>query len=438
MPIHHLGEDMPALTNRRHKILVAKLTLVLISIFIYNCAQMPLYREEVYYHRIKYPIVRVKLLETKEKLQISPDCSFVIKCYARKDKQKDSEYFSSTRIWLKSNQAGIAIGANESDELEKNLQKAVIEPRGKNQWFYLNGKRYRGILEVNYSPQDTAALALNLVYIEDYLKGVLPAEIGNWSEKELEALKAQAIAARTYALNSLGSSKEEGYNLESTVADQVYAGADYEDQIANLAIKKTQGMVLSYDGRFIKAHYHANCGGWTESIEEVWNKPPEPYLFSLGDDGFCSWAKNASWQESWSKEELEEIVSTYLKAYQEVPQGGIGKILDLQVQKRSPSGRVSVLELKTDKKVFRLEKDNIRWVLRREKPPHPILPSTFFDIELIRNPVGELEKIIFRGSGNGHGVGMCQTGALGRARAGHTYKAILSYYYRGAKVVKIY
>jgi len=429
---------MPALTNRRLEILVIRLALVLVSIFIYNCAQMPIYREEVYYRRLKYPIIKVKLLETKEGLQVSPDGSFVIKCYTQKDKQRDSEYFSSTRIWLKANQAGIALGANESNELEKDLQKAVIEPRGKNQWFYLNGKRYRGILEVNYSPQDTAALALNLVYIEDYLKGVLPGEIGNWSEKEFEALKAQAIAARTYALYSLGGSKENGYDLESTVADQLYSGADYEDQLDNRAIKKTQGMVLSYAGKLIKAHYHANCGGWTENIEEVWNKPPEPYLFSLGDDGFCSWAKNATWQESWSREELEEIISTYLKAYQEVPQGGIGEILDLQVQKRSPSGRVSLLELRTDKGVFMLEKDNIRWVLRREKLPHPILPSTFFDIELMRDSSGELEKIIFRGSGNGHGVGMCQTGALGRARAGHTYKAILSYYYRGAKVVKIY
>lgn len=429
---------MSALKNERLEILVIRLALALVSIFIYNCTQMPIYREEVYYHRLQYPIVKVKLLETKEELQASPDGSFVIKCYTQKDKQRDSEYFSSTRIWLKANQDGIALGANESNELEKNLQKAVIEPRGKNQWFYLNGKRYRGVLEVSYSPQDTAALALNLVYIEDYLKGVLPAEMGNWSEKEFEALKAQAIAARTYALYSLESYKEEGYNLESTVADQVYAGADYEDQLASQAIKKTQGMVLSYAGKLIKAHYHANCGGWTENIEEVWNKPPEPYLFSLGDDGFCSWAKNATWQESWSREELEGIVSTYLKAYQEVPQGGIGEILDLQVQKRSPSGRVSLLELRTDKGVFILEKDNVRWVLRREKLPHSILPSTFFDIELIRNPAGELEKIIFRGSGNGHGVGMCQTGALGRARAGHTYKAILSYYYRGAKVVKIY
>jgi stage II sporulation protein D len=429
---------MPSLRNKRLKILDIRFALVLVSILIYNCAQMPLYRDEVYYHRLKYPIVKIKLLKTKEEIKVSPDGSFVIKCYTQKDKQKDSEYFSSAQIWLKPNQDGIALGTNSSDNLEKNLQKTVIEPRGKNQWFYLNGKRYRGILEINFSSQDTTALALNLVYIEDYLKGVLPAEIGNWSEKELEALKAQAIAARTYALNSLGNSNEEGYDLESTVSDQVYTDADNEDQLANLAIKKTQGMVLSYAGKLIKAHYHANCGGWTESIDEVWNILPEPYLLSSGDDGFCSWAKNATWQESWSREELELIVSTYLKTYQEVPQEGIGKLLDLQVQKRSPSGRVSLLELRTDKGIFRLEKDNIRWVLRREKIPHSILPSTFFEIELIRDADGELQKIIFRGYGNGHGVGMCQTGALGRARVGYTYRAILSYYYRGAKIAKIY
>lgn len=429
---------MPALRNIKLEILATKLAFVLASIVILSCTQMPLYREEVYYHRVKYPLVRVKLLETKDQLEISPDGSFVIKCYTRKDQQKDSEYFSSTGIWLRSNQDGITVGAIESGELGKNLKKAVIEPRGKNQWLYLNNKRYRGILEVDYSARDTAALVLNLVYIEDYLKGVLPAEIGTWSEKELEALKAQAVAARTYALYSLNSSRENGYDLESTVADQVYSGADCEDQFANLAIQKTQGMVLTYENKLIKAHYHANCGGWTESIEEVWDKTPEPYLFSLGDDGFCAWAKNSTWQETWTREELEQIVSTSLRAFQEVPPEGVGKILDLQIKKKSPSGRVALLELATDKGIFDLEKDNIRWVLRRENPQHSILPSTFFDIELGRNPDGDVEKIVFRGSGSGHGVGMCQTGALGRARAGHTYKAILSYYYRGAKVVKIY
>jgi stage II sporulation protein D len=85
-----------------------------------------------------------------------------------------------------------------------------------------------------------------------------------------------------------------------------------------------------------------------------------------------------------------------------------------------------------------LEKDNIRWVLRRRNSPHPILPSTFFDIYLQRDASDQLEKIVFKGSGNGHGVGMCQTGAIGRAQAGQSYRAILSHYYRGAKIVRLY
>jgi stage II sporulation protein D len=429
---------MLALKPRRIRTFGIKLGLILISIFIYNCAQMPLYREEPYYRRLKIPSVKVMLLETKENLEVAPAGSFVIRCYNQKNEGKNSEYFSSAQIWIKVKAEGITLGAKGQKELESKLQRIFFEPRGDKQWFYLNGKRYRGLLEINYSPEDSSALALNLVFVEDYLKGVLPGEIGKWGEKELEALKAQAIAARTYALYSSGNYKEKGYDLESTVADQVYLGVDSENKLSNLAIQKTKGMILIYNGKPIKAHYHANCGGWTERIEEVWDKPPEPYLNSYGDNSFCSWAKNTSWEENWSREELEEIVNTYITPYQELPQGGIGKILDLKVLERSPSGRVSLLELRTDKYIIKLEKDNIRWVLRRKNPPHPILPSTFFDISLQRDASDQLEKIVFKGSGNGHGVGMCQTGAIGRARAGQSYRAILSHYYRGAKIVKLY
>jgi len=424
--------------HRPLKTLGIKLGLALIAVFIYNCAQMPLYKEESYYHRVKFPSVKVKLLETKEGLEVSPAGSFVIRCYSQKDDKKNSEYFSSARIRLIIEDNGITLAAKGQKELERNLQRVVFEPRGSKQWLHLNGKRYKGLLEVSYSPKDTTALVMNLVYMEDYLKGVLPAEIGKWTEKEFEALKAQAIAARTYALYSSGSYKEKGYDLESTVADQLYLGADSEDKLANLAIKKTKGMILVYKGKPIKAHYHANCGGWTERIEEVWNKPAEAYLHSFGDDGYCTWAKNSTWEEIWSREELERIISAHLGIYQQLPSEVVPKILDLEILERSPSGRVSLLELRTDMNVFRLEKDNIRWVLRRKKLPHPILPSTFFDIYLQRNPSGELEKIVFKGFGNGHGVGMCQVGALGRARAGQSYRAILSYYYRGAKLVKLY
>jgi stage II sporulation protein D len=427
---------MFTLRHRRLITLWTRLSLVLLIISIYNCAQMPVYQEEVYYRRLRYPSVRVKLLETKEDLVVSPAGSFVIRCHSQKGDV--SEYFSSAQIWLKIKSEGISLGAKGEKELEGNQQKIVFEPRGKNEGFSLSGKKYRGVLEVIYLPENNQALALNIVFMEDYLKGVLPFEIGKWTEKELEALKAQAIASRTYALYSLGNYQEKGYDLESTVADQIYQGADSEEELTNLAINKTKGMILTYEGKPIKAHYHANCGGCTEKIEEVWNKPAEPYHHSFGDDGYCTWAKNSTWEESWSREELEEILSKYLSSHQQIPKEGLGKILNLEVIKRSPSGRVSLLELRTDKNLFRLEKDSIRWVLRRNNSSYPILPSTLFDIYLQKDTSGEVEKIVFKGFGNGHGVGMCQVGALGRARAGQSYRAILSHYYRGAKIVKLY
>ena len=422
--------------NKPKSFLGTKLLIALVSISLYSCAQMPYYREDVYYHKLNSPAVKVKLLETRDELLVSPDGSFVIRCYS--PIRETSEYFSSAKIWLKIEAGGISLGARGQKEFENNLQKVSFEPRGENFWIYLNGKKYKGIVEIKYLPEEKLALALNTVFMEDYLKGVLPAEIGKWSENEFEALKAQAIASRTYALYFLGNSGEKGYNLESTVADQLYQGADSEDKLTNIAVEKTKGLILTYEGKPIKAHYHANCGGSTERIEDVWEKPPQPYLNAMDDNDFCAWAKNYTWEEKWLSEELEKIISAYLGTYQEIPPGGIGEILNLEILKKSPGGRVSLLEIKTNRMVIRVEKDNIRWVMRRKANPHPILPSTLFDIHLQRNPSGELKEILLKGKGNGHGVGICQTGALGRARAGQSYQEILSYFYQGTKIVKLY
>jgi stage II sporulation protein D len=125
--------------------------------------------------------------------------------------------------------------------------------------------------------------AVNLVDMEGYLLGVVPREIGRVDEDLLEAAKAQAIAARTYAIAHLGRREALGFDVYATVQDQVYGGVIDEHEPVSRAVRETRGEILVYDGRPIEAYYHSTCAGQTAAIEEVWNDSPRPYLRSVVD-----------------------------------------------------------------------------------------------------------------------------------------------------------
>jgi stage II sporulation protein D len=429
---------------------LSRISLPLILLFFVSCAEMPHYKEETFYPKIKQPAVTVKLLQTDESIVISPQESFVIKCYhappsAGFTKKGDrSIYYAQADILVGLFEHGLVLSESTQGELEVNLTKVFFLPKKDDSYLFLNGKPYRGTLEVILSPKgpqgknSKSLVVLNIVYMEDYLKGVVPAEIGKLSDEEIEALKAQAIAARTYSLSRLGQYGNLGYDLEASVVDQVYNGVEGENPLANKAIKDTKGRVLVFGKKLIHAYYHANCGGRTEYIEKVWDKPPESYLIPMDDDDFCSWAKNYTWEETWNKEELERNISIYLDSLELLPYYGFGNLVDLIVKERSPSGRIEVLEVVTDSGTYQIHKDKIRWAMKRGSDPNLILPSTLFDLEIQRGFDNSIEWVTAKGHGNGHGVGMCQTGAIGMARKGYSYKEILTHYYPGVKITKCY
>jgi len=418
-----------------------KLLLLLSSILFLSCAEMPVYREEVFYPKIKQPAVTVKLLETDENIVVSPKESFVIRCFHRKGDRP--VYYASASIRVGVSKDGIVLNERTQGEIEGNLNKVSFFPQKDDSYLFLNGKPYRGALEVVLGAEDPQGenpkhlLVLNVVWVEDYLRGVVPAEIGKLTEEEIEALKAQAIAARTYSLSRLGQYKDSGYDLEASVIDQVYDGVDGEDPVVSEAIKQSAGKVIVYKRKLIHAYYHANSGGKTEYIEKVWDKPQESYLISVDDDDFCSWAKNYSWEEVWDRQNLERNLSAYLDSFELLPRG-FGNLIDLIVKERSPSGRIEVLEVVTDIGTHRIYKDKIRWALKRGSDPDLILPSTLFDLEIERGFDNSIRWVTARGRGNGHGVGMCQTGAIGMARKGYSYKNILTHYYPGVNIIKNY
>ena len=153
----------------------------------------------------------------------------------------------------------------------------VADPESRVQ---LDGKPYRGSLRVLVNSRGTLNV-VNRVDLEDYLCGVVPAEMGPKRYDEIEALKAQAVAARTYALAHRGQFETEGYDICATPKCQVYGGMAAEDPLSTAAVEATRGLVLAYDGHFADALFVSTCGGQTENVENVFGEVPSPYLVSV-------------------------------------------------------------------------------------------------------------------------------------------------------------
>jgi len=415
---------------------LSKLCIAAAVISLSGCSERPVFREELYSFQIKQPAVRVKLLETKEGQTVSPEGSFLIRCLFRDGRR--STYQAAAKMLVKSDGGILTLNHEKLGELETDLQRVSFLPRQSNDRILLNGRPYRGAVEMVPGDDDGCLLVLNLIHVEEYLKGVVPAEIGKLTQRELEALKAQAVAARTYSLSRLGQYAEKGYDLEATVADQVYRGTRGEDRLASRAVDLTRGEVLISEGKLISPYYHANSGGMTEHVEKVWDLPRESYLVPRNDESFCSWSENYAWQESWTREALQKNLKAFLQASTELPEGEFGSLHDLQIAGRSPSGRVDLLKVTTDTGTYRIRGDKIRWALRRGGRSKSILPSTYFDLVIERDEVGDIREVKARGRGNGHGVGMCQIGAIGMARKGYAYRDILAHYYSDTHMIKCY
>lgn len=398
----------------------------------WSCAAIPTLKDETMTPVIRIPFIRVLLVESKSQVAVDADGSFAIECLAD---GKQTMYYSRQPVSVSMADLKLRVSDRRGAVIQEGMNEVNLIPRGADSRLRLDTKRYRGIIKV--LPYGQNVRLINVVYMEDYLRGVVPPEIGERDDSEIEAVKAQAVAARTYAMGHLQQYGDDPFDMKSTVADQLYDGLEAENKLVNRAIDETVGRVVMFQDDFINAYYHSTCGGMTDDIAEVWDKPAASYLVPVNDSSYCSWSKYSTWQEQFDEPQLRGRIEQYLSS----DRGRdirIAPITDVTILKRTAGGRVAKLLVRTETDTYHFSKDRIRWAIGRASNPDLILPSDNFDVDVRRDAQGRLESITIDGRGYGHGVGMCQCGAIGRARSGWDFERILKYYYTGVTVKKLY
>jgi stage II sporulation protein D len=329
----------------------------------------------------------------------------------------------------------------------------VARPAAGSAFVVHGGKRWRGELWL-WPTSGGGVSVVNHVGVEDYLRGVVPLELNAFRPAESAALAAQAVAARSYTFSRLAEwlPRAEAqaraalpFDLRPTVQDQVYGGVDAEHAASDEAVRATRGLVLRYGGAVVNAPYSSTCGGHTAAARELWGGggTVEPYLQGVSDRvpgtdrAYCEAGGRFRWSRDWDASALQSVLERYLRRYAGAAEAGgagapVGAIRALGIVERGASGRVLRLAVTTDAGRFVLRGNDIRFAVR--SLGGEILPSTYFSVDAVAGSDGRLARVTLRGNGNGHGVGMCQWGAIGRARAGQDFRAILQAYFPGTAV----
>lgn len=278
-----------------------------------------------------------------------------------------------------------------------------VEPTD-NGYVWIGDRWYRGRTRI--VKRGNGLLAINHVPMDSYLYSVVGAEmVPSWN---IEALKSQAVAARTYALHKSSQSKSNLYDLDTTTATQVYKGLDTETYSTHQAVNETSGQILTHNGQPILAVFHSSSGGHTENVEDIWSSPL-PYLRGVVD--YDHQAPVYEWGKSFSASEVTRHI------------GGVGTIKALIPEKKTPRGRVKILKVVGSRGTKRMKGADFRKAMG--------LRSTLFTV------TPRSGSFHIYGKGYGHGVGMSQWGAQGLAQQGSGYQRILNHYYRGARLSQL-
>jgi len=432
------------------------------------------------------PLVRVGISNNSFKSVVYSEVSiFATADYAAYEKSTSKpiiKFASTDIVKIKESANGFELSVNNKS-VAKNIKGTIVFdcPKGLLGVENLkrNGKQavYHGIFEVTpkigtSATPETSFFLVNVLDLETYLKGVVPNEMP--VRFGIEALKAQAIAARNYAMTPRTRSFKE-FDVDDSVSSQVYFGAATESELSNKAVMETEGLVALYDWELILAQYSSTAGGYTESYEYTFSDPKtkefpsksKPYLqgrpdiLSVGPlnreeearlfymscpDSYDMKSPYYRWQREWTATELHDVLEKTLVDQSktgfikldilksEFKKGDVlGELKELKVDRRGVSGKIVELEIVTDKETYHVFKELvIRRLLQKNGAS---LPSANVVFENLYDTNKKLNKIVAYGGGFGHGVGMSQYGAGFMSTSLHkSFDKILKRYYTGITI----
>lgn len=337
-----------------------------------------------------------------------------------------------------------------------------ITPASKKEFLQYNDKTYRGSLIV-YRFSDSDLTVVNLLKLDEYLYGVVPREIA--TGHPTEALRAQAVVARSYAAAALGKYKKWNFDVTNSTSDQAYGGYDAEKEDTNEAVDDTSGEVIVYDGKIVSTPFFSTSGGMTEDPVNVWGGSVA-YLKPVEDTYQSENASYANWTETFSKEKIEAILKN--------KDISIGDLLNVIVVEKSDSDNVIELKFVGTKDEYTVKNEKTRTFLGLKSQTYDIESGNNVSVISKKDDVSSknisdlyfingnkqssilskldevyvlsnkktitynttADEYIINGRGWGHGVGMSQTGAIGMAKAGFDYEEIIEWYYTGVKLQK--
>lgn len=348
--------------------------------------------------------VRVLVAEGQKMLKVNVRGEYVVRVLPTMQIAKRGR--GLVNAWFVPTAAGVRIGKEEW--ACKGVRIEPVDDRD----LVVGQARFRGAISF-LKDKNNLFYAINALDIEKYLYGVLHHEVAAWWP--MEALKAQAVAARGYALYQVSVSRSLEYDVKNTTSSQVYGGSTTERFRTNRAVDLTAGQVLTWEGKVFPAYFHATCAGVTAAASELWKIGLPPLAGGVKCE-YCKISPHYNWEARISTAELEARMGRFGHP--------VGEVLKVAVITQTPSGRVGSLRITgTTGEAVIAAKDFRVWIGGNN------MRSTRFSVEQ------RDDQVYFHGQGWGHGVGLCQWGALGQSILGKSYKDILLFYYPGAQIL---
>jgi len=357
------------------------------------------------------PNIKV-LIAKDEKLRVRADSSIPLNI---QDPILSKTKIKGLTIKKLNNKIILSLDSNKDKFYEISNQKSIIIKSSDRRGIWINSKRYSG--KINIVFRENKILAINILGVEKYLNSVVGSEMPQkW---HIEALKAQAIASRTYALRKTNNGL---FHIDSTQTNQVYNGLESSTFKTRRAVRETRSLVITYKNKLINALFHSSSGGMTENSEDVWSDP-YPYLVTVRD--FDQKNPKFRWNKKVSKLELEEIFPI------------IGGIQQIEVLNITETGRIKNLKI--------IGNFGEKVITGKEFRSKLGLKSTLFRPTILENFYGKKDLnnqsniqtypyLSISGLGAGHGVGMSQWGARYMANKGYKANQILKYFYKGVNI----